>query len=710
MRISNETADRIKQTADIVEVIGDFVSLKKRGANYIACCPFHNEKSPSFNVNPVRQIYKCFGCRAAGDSVKFVMDIEGVSYGEALRYLAQKYHIEVEEAQQTPEEVLRQNERDSLYIVLNFAQKHYQKLLLEHEEGQAIGLSYFRNRGFNDPTIKSFGLGYSLNDWDNLTKEAAKRGYNPDLLQKAGLVLHKEGNNDRYYDRFRGRVIFPIHNVSGKVIAFGARILTNDKNQPKYINSPETDVYHKSKVLYGIHQAKNAIRQEDVCYLVEGYTDVISLHQAGIQNVVASSGTSLTEDQIKLIARFTQNVTILYDGDTAGIKAALRGLDMVLEEGLNVSLVTLPDGEDPDSYVYSVGAEGFKAHVKKATKDFITFKTEMLLRDADDNPFKRAEAINEIVASITKIPDPIKRQIFFRRTADLMKMDEQTLISEGNKYLRQQQEKAKPLELRQSPRKQPSSAAQLPSSPKATPPTEPEGMFFSDTFIEEEFGILVEDNFSEPLPNVPKEASKSVTELPNDLFKTRLYLQEQAFVQLLILYGQVELEAGISVCRYLLHEIGEITFETPLFNLILEIFRQRFNFGEVPSTDYFLSHIDPDIQRLTIDLCTNSHHLSENWQKHEIVVPSDEDLLHEIAFKKILRLKMAYSADKMKDLMNQLGSLSGATDDEFAQIMDIQKQYRFFKNINDSAAKELGTVVPGYWGVYQKFYPSIAQI
>ncbi len=360
MRINNETADRIKQTADIVEVIGDFVSLKKRGANYIACCPFHNEKTPSFNVNPVRQIYKCFGCGAAGDSVKFVMDIEGVSYGEALRHLAQKYHIEVEEEEQTPEEVLRQNERDSLYIVLNFAQKHYQKLLLEHEEGQAIGLSYFRNRGFNDPTIKAFGLGYSLNEWDGLTKEAAQRGYNPELLQKAGLTLHKEGTNDRYYDRFRGRVMFPIHNVSGKVIAFGARILINDKNQPKYINSPETDVYHKSKILYGIYQAKNAIRQEDVCYLVEGYTDVISLHQAGIQNVAASSGTSLTEEQIKLIARFTQNITILYDGDAAGIKAALRGLDMVLEEGLNVSLVTLPDGEDPDSYVYKVGAEGLK--------------------------------------------------------------------------------------------------------------------------------------------------------------------------------------------------------------------------------------------------------------------------------------------------------------------------------------------------------------
>ncbi len=683
MRISNEIADRIKQTADIVEVVGDFVSLKKRGANYTACCPFHNEKSPSFNVNPVRQIYKCFGCGAAGDSIKFVMDIEGVSYGEALRHLAQKYHIEIEEEQQTPEEVLRQNERDGLYIVLNFAQKYYQNLLMQHEEGQAIGMSYFRNRGFNDPTIKAFGLGYSLSDWDGLTKEASQKGYNPELLEKAGLALHKEGEanrNSRYYDRFRGRVIFPIHNVSGKVIAFGARILTADKNQPKYINSPETDVYHKSKILYGIYQAKNAIRQEDVCYLVEGYTDVISLHQAGIQNVAASSGTSLTEEQIKLIARFTQNITILYDGDAAGIKAALRGLDMVLEEGLNVSLVTLPDGEDPDSYVYKVGAEGFKAHVRQATKDFITFKTEMLLKEAGDNPFKRAEAINEVVTSITKISDPIKRQIFFKRTADLMKMDEQTLISEGNKHLRQRQDKTA------------EKAASKPKERPAERPQEPSPVHFSDNFIEEEFGILVEN--SVPTTNVPNAAPKY--EPPVDLFKARLYFQEQAFVKLLILHGQTELEAGITLCRYLLHEIGEITFENQLFDLILNIFRQRFSFGEIPSTDYFLSHIDPDVQRLTIDLCTSKHHLSENWIKYEIIVPTDEELLHEIAFKKILRLKMAYSADKMKDLLNQLGKISGNTDEEFAQIMEIQRQYKFYKNINDVAAKELGTVVPGY--------------
>lgn len=682
MRINNETAERIKQAADIVEVVGDFVSLKKRGANYTACCPFHNEKSPSFNVNPVRQIFKCFGCGAAGDSIKFVMDIEGVSYGEALRHLAQKYHIDIEEEEQTPEEVLRQNERDSLYIVLNFAQKYYQNLLYTHEEGQSIGLSYFRNRGFNDPTVKAFGLGYSLNEWDGLTKEAAKKGYNTALLQKAGLALHKEGANDRHYDRFRGRVIFPIHNVSGKVIAFGARILVNDKNQPKYINSPETDVYHKSKILYGIYQAKNAIRQEDVCYLVEGYTDVISLHQAGIQNVAASSGTSLTEEQIKLIARFTKNITILYDGDAAGIKAALRGLDMVLEEGLNVSLVTLPEGEDPDSYVYKVGAEGFKTHVKKATKDFITFKTEMLLKEVGDNPFKRAEAINDIVTSITKIPDPIKRQIFFKRTADLMKMDEQTLISEGNKQLRQQHDKSK-----ERPTTKPQERAAAPSPPSSLPD-------FPDNFIEEEFGILVEDFVPEQSVSAPVAAPKQTQS--NNLFKARLYYQEQAFVRLLILYGQTELEEGISLCSYLLHEIGEIAFENPLFDLILSIFRQRLSINAVPATHYFLSHVDPEVKNLAIDLCTSRHSLSEKWEKFEIVVPTDEELLHSMAFKSILSFKKAFAADKMKDLVNQMGEIKGNSDEEFAQVMEIQRQYMFYKNIHDLAAKELGTVASGY--------------
>ena len=446
MRIPEETVERIRQSTDILEVINDFVSLKKRGSNYIACCPFHNEKTPSFNVNPTRQIYKCFGCGKAGDAVRFVMDIENIGYGEALRYLAKKYGVEIEEQEQTPEDLLRQNERESLLIVLNFAKTFFQETMQTTDEGKSIGLSYFRERGFTNPTIDAFELGYTLDQWDALLKEGQRRGYSRDLLEKAGLILIKEGTtggDKKVFDRFRGRVMFPIHNVSGRVIAFGARILKVDKNQPKYLNSPETTVYHKSQVLYGIFQAKQAIRQEDVCYLTEGYTDVISLHQAGIKNVVASSGTSLTTEQIRLISRFTPNVTILYDGDAAGIKAALRGLDMVLEEGLNLKLLLLPDGEDPDSYVHKVGADAFKTYIREHSQDFIDFKASQWLTEAGDNPLKRAEGISDVCASITKIPDPLKRQTLSQRVAQVFHVSEQSVISEINRLLRKQQDQSK---------------------------------------------------------------------------------------------------------------------------------------------------------------------------------------------------------------------------------------------------------------------------
>ena len=354
--------------------------------------------------------------------------------------------IEIQEQEQTPEDLLRQNERESLLIVLNFAKNFFQETMLTTEEGKSIGLSYFRERGFTNPTIDTFDLGYTLDQWDALLQEGQRRGYSRDLLEKAGLILNKEGtgSNDRkVFDRFRGRVMFPIHNVSGRVIAFGARILKADKSQPKYLNSPETPVYHKSQVLYGIFQAKQAIRQEDVCYLTEGYTDVISLHQAGIKNVVASSGTSLTTEQIRLIGRFTPNVTILYDGDAAGIKAALRGLDMVLEEGLNLRLLLLPNGEDPDSYVHKVGADAFKAYIKEHAQDFIDFKASQWLSEAGDNPLKRAEGISDVCASITRIPDPLKRQTLSQRVAQVFHVSEQSVISEINRLLRKQQEQNK---------------------------------------------------------------------------------------------------------------------------------------------------------------------------------------------------------------------------------------------------------------------------
>ncbi|MCE6988674.1 DNA primase [Dyadobacter sp. CY323] len=675
MRINPETVDRIKQTADIVEVVGDFVSLKKKGANYSACCPFHNEKTPSFNVNPARQIYKCFGCGAAGDSIKFVMDVDGIGYGEALRYLANKYNIEILEEEVTDEEALRQNERESLYIVLNYAKNFYQHQLLNSDEGQAIGLTYFRERGFTSEIRKKFELGYSLDTWDSFSKEALEKGYSAQLLEKAGLLIHREGNrpadgHSAGYDRFRGRVIFPIHNIAGKVIAFGARILKSDKNnpkaanQPKYLNSPETDVYHKSEVLYGVFQAKNAIRQQDHCYLVEGYTDVISLHQAGIENVVASSGTSLTVEQIRLIGRFTPNVTILYDGDMAGIKAALRGLDLVLEEGLNVSVVLFPDNDDPDSYVRKVGAEAFKAHLKNATKDFITFKTEVLLQDAGNDPFKRAELIGEVVNSIVKIPNPIKRQVFFQRTSEMLRVDEQMLITEGNKLLRKQQsaQKTQDRTSRQS--------GNAPDSP--------------NEFINAFEGGFQGDNAEIPVDFFAPD--KDQFEAPQ---RSKLSYQEEAFVKLLVIYGTKELEPTITVCQYVLGQIEGIEFTDTISQHILTLFRENYSRGRILPTEYFRDHHESEIRFKTIDWLTPKYELSELWQqKHEIYVPLEIDVLDRTAFNNILRLKKAFIEEKMKVCLQQ--AVHARSEEEQSAIMT---EFMHYKSISMAAAKELGSVI-----------------
>jgi DNA primase len=660
MRINPETVERIKHAADIVEVVGDFVSLKKKGANYSACCPFHNEKTPSFNVNPSRQIYKCFGCGAAGDAIKFVMDVDGIGYGEALRYLAGKYNIEIEEEELTDEETIRQNARESLYIILNFAKNYYQNQLHNSEEGQAIGLSYFRERGFTNEIRKKFELGYSLDNWDAFSKEALEKGYSAEILEKAGLLIHKEGSNTAGYDRFRGRVIFPIHNIAGKTIAFGARILKTDKNQPKYLNSPETEVYHKSEVLYGIFQAKNAIRQLEHCYLVEGYTDVISLHQAGIENVVASSGTSLTVEQIRLIGRFTPNITILYDGDMAGIKAALRGLDLVLEEGLNVSVVLFPDGEDPDSYVRRVGAEAFKSHLKKASKDFITFKTEILLQDAGNDPFRLAAVIQEVVNSIVKIPDAIKRQVFFHRTSEMMRVDEQMLITEGNKLLRKLHT-AKPAE--RQPRQ--SNAA-------------PEGPDDLDALFSDGFGPTGGEPMTSPF-----------VEEPEPLQRTKLHYQEEAFVKLLVVHGARELEPGITVCQYVLEQIEGIDLRDPIFSHLLTLFRENFGRNQVLPTNYFLQHHEPEIRNLTIEWLTHKHELSELWaEKYEIYVPFETDVLDRTAFNNILRLKKAFVEEKMKVCLQQ--GVHAKTEEEQLAVMT---EFMFYKGISMAAAKELGSVI-----------------
>ena len=698
MRIPEETVERIRQSADILEVINDFVSLKKRGSNYIACCPFHNEKSPSFNVNPTRQIYKCFGCGKAGDAVRFVMDIENIGYGEALRYLAKKYGIEIEEQEQTPEEFLRQNERESLLIVLNFAKVFFQETLLTTDEGKSIGLSYFRERGFTNPTIEAFELGYTLDQWDALLQEGQRRGHSRDLLEKAGLILIKEGTSGgdgKVFDRFRGRVMFPIHNVSGRVIAFGARILKTDKNQPKYLNSPETTVYHKSQVLYGIFQAKQAIRQEDVCYLTEGYTDVISLHQAGIKNVVASSGTSLTTEQIRLIARFTPNVTILYDGDAAGIKAALRGLDMVLEEGLNLRLLLLPDGEDPDSYVHKVGADAFKTYIKEHSQDFIDFKASRWLTEAGDNPLKRAEGISDVCTSITKIPDPLKRQTLSQRVAQVFHISEQSVISEINRLLRKQQEQNKKDAERQQ--RSAGSGRQQPSSSNTLSTGEPS--------LEEINALL--DGFSIEAPETVDYGTNVSTNQPppaerTKLVRTPLSYQEEECVRLLMNYGARELEPGITLCQYVLSELHEIEFQTRPYDLILTLFREAYSRGDILTATDFLNRQsgkmewpdDSELQHEAIHLTTPRYEISDGWKKHEILVPSEEEIsiLADAAYRNILRIKKMLAEQRMGTLQQLLRESGSKTPEEADALLT---EYMHFKRIDIEISGFLGTVISG---------------
>ena len=703
MRIPEETVERIRQSADILEVINDFVSLKKRGSNYIACCPFHNEKTPSFNVNPTRQIYKCFGCGKAGDAVRFIMDIENIGYGEALRYLAKKYGVEIEEQEQTPEDLLRQNERESLLIVLNFAKTFFQETLQTTDEGKSIGLSYFRERGFTNPTIEAFELGYTLDQWDALLQEGQRRGHSRDLLEKAGLILIKEGENGggkKVFDRFRGRVMFPIHNVSGRVIAFGARILKTDKNQPggpppKYLNSPETTVYHKSQVLYGIFQAKQAIRQEDVCYLTEGYTDVISLHQAGIKNVVASSGTSLTTEQIRLIARFTPNVTILYDGDAAGIKAALRGLDMVLEEGLNLKLLLLPDGEDPDSYVHKVGADAFKTYIRDHSKDFIDFKASRWLTEAGDNPLKRAEGISDVCASITRIPDPLKRQTLSQRVAQVFHVSEQSVISEINRLLRKHQEQNK----KESERQQRTTGAgqHQPSSSNTLSTGDPS---IDDINLILE-GFKAESPVHPPEANTTSPGQATSTERTK-FVRTPLSYQEEECIRLLLNYGVRELEPGITLCQYILSELHEIDFQTPPFDLILALYREAYSRGEILTANDFMNRHtnvseksdEIEIQNQAIHLTTPRYEISDGWLKHEIFVPSEAEIgiLADAAYRNILRIKKMLAEQRMSALQQMLRESGNKPPEEADSLL---AEFMHFKRIDVEISGLLGTVISG---------------
>ena len=425
--ISRSSIDRVFESARVEEVIGEFVQLKKAGSNFKGLSPFVDEKSPSFMVSPVKQIWKDFSTGKGGNAISFLMEHEHYTYPEAIKWLAKKYNIEIEETEQSSEEKAQTNERESMFLVSTFAKDYFHDVMLNSNKGKAIGLSYFKERGFKDETIKTFELGYCLDEWDGFTKAALNKGYDLKYLASTGLTIVKE---NRQFDRFKGRVLFPIHSMSGRILGFGGRILTADKKAAKYLNSPESEIYHKSKILYGLFQAKKEVAKQDNCYLVEGYTDVISFYQSGIENVVASSGTALTSDQIRLVNRLTKNITVLFDGDAAGIRASIRGIDLILEQGMNVKVVQFPDGEDPDSFAKSHSNEELKTYLEDAAQDFINFKVSLLLKDSNNDPVKKAGVIRDIVTSISKIPDGIQREVYVQECARIMEISERVLFSE----------------------------------------------------------------------------------------------------------------------------------------------------------------------------------------------------------------------------------------------------------------------------------------
>ena len=644
MSISKFTTDKVKERVDIVEVIGDYVPLKKKGQNMWACCPFHGEKTPSFSLSPAKQIYKCFGCGKAGDPIQFVMDIEGIGFQEAIRQLAGKYGIEVEEdANLSPEQNLEQNERESLFIAVNFAKDFFVKNL-ETDEGKSIGLSYFKERGFTPQIIEKFDLGYALDGWDYFLKAAKSSGYQEEILLKAGLILQKEGDGERLYDRFRNRVTFTIHNVSGKAIGFGARMLTKDKNQPKYINSPETPIYHKSDVLYGMFQAKKAIRDQDNCFLVEGYTDVVSLHLSGIENVVASSGTSLTDGQIKLIRRFTNQVTVLYDGDSAGIKASLRGIDLLLEGGLNVKAVVFPDGEDPDSYSRKVGTQAFRDYLKENSRDFIGFKIGLYQEEIDKDPIRKAGIIREVVLSISKIPDPIIRSVYAKEASGLLGIEEEILHAELNKILLKTQK---------------------------------------EQFERAKEEKAVEDSIDQLLP-APVEASA----------EDNLLLQEREMLRLLLNYGGQKLDVQeLHFCQYILSEIEEVSFQTPVYQKMLQLYREQISLGQVPTDDLFLSHSDAEIRQEAIAMITQRHEVSAHWKdKFQIFIALESDDLANTAFKSILRLKRRLLQKMMEEAMVKIKEAEQLqlAEDKVSELLEVYLELKKFKLKID---KELGIVI-----------------
>ncbi|WP_159946607.1 DNA primase [Polaribacter septentrionalilitoris] len=665
--ISRSTIDRVFESARVEEVVGEFVQLKKAGSNFKGLSPFTDEKSPSFMVSPVKQIWKDFSTGKGGNAVSFLMEHEHYTYPEALRWLAKKYNIEIEETEQTNEEKAQMNERESMFLVSNFAKEYFHDVMLNTNKGKAIGLSYFKERGFREETIKKFDLGYCIDEWDNFTKAALAKGYDLKYLASTGLTIVKE---NKQFDRFKGRVMFPIHSMSGRVLGFGGRILTADKKAAKYLNSPESDIYHKSKILYGIYQAKKEIAKQDNCFLVEGYTDVISFHQSRIENVVASSGTALTSDQIRLINRLTKNITVLFDGDAAGIRASIRGIDLILEQGMNVKVVQFPDGEDPDSFAKANSDAELAAYLENSAQDFINFKVSLLLKDSDNDPIKKAGVIRDIVTSISKIPDGIQREVYVQECARIMDISERVLFSELAQLLKK--ETTKRTKITQNP---------------IIDPNQPPPEYFAEQ-EQAQMGLVKGGQTS----------SKKIDQLS---------ILEKEIIKLLVLYGNEEVEFTeeisnvdedgketietrkyqnkVSTEIYLHLQDDEIEFSNEVFqNIYIEIIHQ-LNQNDKLNINDFVNHKDTDVANIVTSILMdkeNPNRQLSDWEGQNIFVTSDLEVLEKAVNDAVFNLRRILIGEKIDELMKE------ATQDQAIAIdLEVIKNYtslkmRLFEKLN----------------------------
>ena len=640
--ITPETIQTITSRIDIVEIIGEFVKLKKRGANYLGNCPFHNEKTPSFTVSPVKEIYKCFGCGKSGNAIGFLMDNEKYSYVEALKWLANRYNVTIEETHVTDAVREIQQVADSLYIINSHAQKHFTHNLFETEEGTSVALSYLKHRGFNEDIIQKFQLGYNLEEKNDLTLSLQKQLFNEDNIVKTGLAVLR---NDMLMDNYRGRIIFPIHNQSGKILGFGARVIKNNDRAPKYINTPENEIYVKSKILYGTYFARQAINKHDECLLVEGYTDVVSLHQAGIENVVASGGTSLTSDQLRLIKKNTNNLTIIYDGDSAGIKAAMRGLDMAVEEGLNVKLVLIPDKEDPDSFVNKIGTTAFRTFIDTNKKDFILFQLEVLLDTAGNDTVKKNAAVNQVAETISKInkaEDFVKQQEYIRQSSALLKIDESGLTNLVNKFKRDRITKEEKNQSYQNNEKQ--------EWPDPTP---------TDEAINNESLLLQDDP------------------------------QERSVARVLLEFGLLPWEEEMTIADHIFEELHEFHFENAEIESLVNLYRQLYDEGMQPTSKTLLYHEDKVMRNLVISLNIQQYELSPNWDvKLEGLNinnrdTSRQDVIMSLNYFKLKKIKRMFE-ENQRDLEKA---------ENFDEQMDLIKVHAQLKEEEQKITRQLGSVI-----------------